>query len=73
LQRQFYDTADGAYGPSMAALMNYIPKTQVMFGSDFPYVTIESNAQQLHDRRLPKQQMAAIQRENALRLMPQLS
>jgi predicted TIM-barrel fold metal-dependent hydrolase len=57
----------------MAALMNYIPKTQVMFGSDFPYVTIESNAQQLHDRRLPKQQMAAIQRENALRLMPQLS
>jgi predicted TIM-barrel fold metal-dependent hydrolase len=73
LQRQFYDTADGAYGPSMAALMNYVPNTQVLFGTDFPYVTIESNAQQLYNRRLPKQEMAAIQHENALCLMPQLA
>jgi len=33
LQRQFYDTADGAYGPSMAAVMNYVPHSQIMFGT----------------------------------------
>ena len=56
-----------------SALMNYVPNTQVLFGTDFPYVTIESNAQQLYNRRLPKQEMAAIQHENALCLMPQLA
>lgn len=73
LQRQFYDTADGAYGPSMAAILSYIPATQIMFGTDYPYVSIEENARELHDRHLPKMQMQDIQRGNVLRLMPQLS
>jgi 6-methylsalicylate decarboxylase len=73
LQRQFYDTADGAYAPSMAAILSYIPVTQIMFGTDYPYVSIESNARELHERRLPKAQMQAIQRGNVLRLMPQLA
>jgi predicted TIM-barrel fold metal-dependent hydrolase len=73
LQRQFYDTADAAYGPSMAAIRNYIPRTQIMFGTDYPYVSKEKNAQELHERRLPGSEMQAIQRGNVLRLMPQLS
>ncbi len=73
LQRQFYDTADAAYGPPMAAIQNYIPPTQIMFGTDYPYVSIELNAKELHERHLSPAEMAAIQRGNALRLMPQLS
>ncbi|MEP6883215.1 MAG: amidohydrolase family protein [Gammaproteobacteria bacterium] len=73
LQRQFYDTADAAYAPSMAAIQSYIPATQIMFGTDYPYVSTEKNLQELGERHLTKSQMQAIQRGNALRLMPQLS
>ena len=72
LRRQFYDTADGAYAPSMAAIQSYIPHSQILFGTDHPYVSIEKNAQEIHDRHLPAPEMQAIQRENILRLMPQL-
>jgi predicted TIM-barrel fold metal-dependent hydrolase len=73
LQRQFYDTADGAYAPSMAAIQSYIPATQIMFGTDYPYVSTEKNVKELRERRLPQAQLQAIQRGNVLRLMPQLS
>ena len=55
LRRQFYETADAAYGPSMAALLQYVPVTQILFGTDYPYVSIESNAQELVARHLPQE------------------
>lgn len=73
LQRQFYDTADAAYGPSMAAIQSYIPATQIIFGTDYPYVSIESNLKELRERHLSGRQMQAIERDNVLRLMPRLS
>ena len=73
LQRQFYDTADAAYGPSMAAIQSYVPATQIMFGTDYPYVSIESNLKELRERHLSERQMQAIERDNVLRLMPRLS
>lgn len=73
LQRQFYDTADAAYAPSMAAIRSYIPRTQILFGTDYPYVSIENNAQELRERRLPKSDMQGICRGNMLRLLPQLA
>jgi 6-methylsalicylate decarboxylase len=72
-RRQFYETADAAYGPPMAALLNYVQKTQVLFGTDFPYVSIDDNVKELGERKLAPSDMAAIQRGNALRLMPQLA
>jgi predicted TIM-barrel fold metal-dependent hydrolase len=73
LQRQFYDTADAAYGPSMAAVQNYVPASQVLFGTDYPYVSMESNLKELRERRLGGRLTEAIERANVLRLMPQLS
>lgn len=73
LQRQFYDTADAAYAPSMAALQSYIPASQILFGTDYPYVSIESNQNELRQRHLSTRQLQAILRDNSLRLMPQLS
>ncbi|MEN9539625.1 MAG: hypothetical protein RLZZ126_1860 [Pseudomonadota bacterium] len=37
LQRQFYDTALSANAPALAALTAFVPDTQVLFGSDFPF------------------------------------
>jgi predicted TIM-barrel fold metal-dependent hydrolase len=72
-RRQFYETADAAYGPPMAALLNYVPKTQVLFGTDYPYVSIEDNLQDFGERRLPAADVAAIQHGNVRRLLPQLT
>ncbi len=72
LQRQFYDTADAAYGPSMAAIQSYIPASQIIFGTDYPYVSIESNLKELRERHLNARQMQGISTDNVLRLMPRL-
>jgi len=73
LQRQYYDTADAAYAPSMAAIQSYVPATQIIFGSDYPYVSIESNLKELRERHLGGRQTRAIETDNVLRLMPRLS
>jgi predicted TIM-barrel fold metal-dependent hydrolase len=72
LQRQYYDTADAAYAPSMAAIQSYVPATQILFGTDYPYVSIENNLKELHERHLNGRQMQAIARDNVLRLIPRL-
>jgi predicted TIM-barrel fold metal-dependent hydrolase len=72
-RRLFYDTADAAYAPSMAAIMSYVPTSQILFGTDYPFVRIETDATELHQRQLTSAEMAAIQRDNILRLMPQLA
>jgi predicted TIM-barrel fold metal-dependent hydrolase len=73
LQRQYYDTADAAYAPSMAALQSYVPATQIIFGTDYPYVSMESNLKELRERHLDGRQTRAIETDNVLRLMPRLS
>ncbi len=73
LRRLFYDTADAAYAPSMAAIMSYVPASQILFGTDYPFVRVETNASELQQRQLAPSDMAAIQRDNVLRLMPQLA
>ena len=57
----------------MAAIQSYIPASQIIFGSDYPYVSMESNLKELRERRLNGRQMQAIETENVLRLMPQLA
>jgi predicted TIM-barrel fold metal-dependent hydrolase len=72
LQRQFYDTADAAYAPSIAAILSYIPAAQIIFGTDYPYVSIENNLKELRERHLNARQTQAITSDNVLRLMPRL-
>jgi 6-methylsalicylate decarboxylase len=73
LRRLYYDTADAAYAPSMAAIMSYVPASQILFGTDYPFVRVETNVSELQQRQLAPSDMAAIRRDNVLRLMPQLA
>jgi len=73
LRRQYYDTADAAYGPTMAAIMNYIPKSQILFGTDYPFLRVQTNAREITDRGLSAEDMRALQRGNVTALMPQLA
>ena len=71
-KRLFYETANAAYPPNMAALLKYVPISQVMFGTDYPYVTVEENVGDLLKAGLSAAELKAIDNENAMRLIPRL-
>jgi 6-methylsalicylate decarboxylase len=69
-KRLHYDTANATHPSSMAALLNLIPSSQVVFGSDYPYVPINTQAAALRSQGLPADVVAAIESGNARRLLP---
>lgn len=72
LQRLYYDTANATHPSSMAALLKLIPDTQVTYGSDYPYVPMDTQVQALQKLGLSGSQVAAIESGNARRLIPRL-
>ena len=72
LKKLHYDTANSAYRPTMAALLDFVPASQVLFGSDYPYLTIAQNVEGMEKIHLTAAQRQAIDRGNAVRLMPRL-
>ena len=72
LRRLHYEIAGSANRPAMAALMNLVPTTQLMFGSDYPWGLIGGTATGLADLRLSAMDTSAIGYENATSLFPQL-
>jgi predicted TIM-barrel fold metal-dependent hydrolase len=71
LKRLYYDTANATSAPTMAALMNLVPISQITFGSDYPYFPLDqiSNLQQIG---LTQEQLQDIGNSNAMRLIPNL-
>jgi predicted TIM-barrel fold metal-dependent hydrolase len=57
----------------MAAIMNYIPTSQILFGTDYPFLRVQTNAKEITDRGLSAEDMLALQRGNVTALMPQLA
>lgn len=72
LKHLFYDTANALDPAPLAALLKYVPISQVMFGTDFPYVSTVQNAHNWDRSGLPGAQMAAIARTNAMAMFPRL-
>jgi predicted TIM-barrel fold metal-dependent hydrolase len=69
LRRFYYDTALIANRPALGALMNVVPVSQVLFGSDFPFRTADVHIKGLTACDLQPAQLPAIARSNALRLL----
>ncbi len=72
LKRLYYDTANAAYPPSLAALTKLIPTPHILYGSDVPYLTEEQNLKGLRGYGFSKSTLAAIEHGNAMRLIPRL-
>ena len=71
-QRLYYDTANATHPSSMAALLKLIPDTQVTYGSDYPYVPMDTQVKAIQSLGLTGTQVAAIESGNAERLIPRL-
>jgi predicted TIM-barrel fold metal-dependent hydrolase len=69
LQRLYYETANGYHAPNMAALLKYVPVSQVMFGTDYPYLTVTQNAEGL-PKNVKGAALKAIQSGNAYKMFP---
>ncbi|HET7197613.1 MAG TPA: amidohydrolase family protein, partial [Burkholderiales bacterium] len=69
LQRLYYDTANATHRSAMAALLQLVPSSQVVFGSDHPYVTVAPQAAELASLGLAPAVLAAIEGGNAERLL----
>jgi predicted TIM-barrel fold metal-dependent hydrolase len=73
LRKLHYDIANSTNPSAMAALMDLVPPTQILFGSDMPYVPIAATAGGLDKMTIADELRAAINRDNALQLFPRLA
>ncbi|HWW50164.1 MAG TPA: amidohydrolase family protein [Verrucomicrobiae bacterium] len=72
LQRLYYDTASAASPASMAAILNLVPPEQILFGTDYPFVKPKTAIDGLAQTKLSAGDRQAIDRLNAVRLLPRL-
>ena len=72
LKRQYYDTASATNPSSLSALMNLIPSSQIVFGSDFPFLSAGDTVSDLMHSGLPDNTVEAINRNNAVRLFERM-
>jgi predicted TIM-barrel fold metal-dependent hydrolase len=71
-RRLYYDTANATAPASMAALLALVPLSQIVFGTDYPYVPTAPQEAGLEKIRLKGANLKAIESGNALRLLPRL-
>src|SRR5690349_5929723 len=70
LKKFYYDTAQAAHPYALASLMRLVEPTQVVFGTDFPFVSAATTAAGLKDFGFSEDQLALIERGNAVTLLP---
>jgi predicted TIM-barrel fold metal-dependent hydrolase len=72
LKRQYYDIASASNSVSLTALLGVVPSSQVLFGSDFPFLSCGVPAGDLVKSGLAGDTAKAIERNNAASLFPRL-
>jgi predicted TIM-barrel fold metal-dependent hydrolase len=70
LQRQYYDVTNSMSQAGFAALSAFVPSSQLLFGTDFPYWPTQWCASAFEGLTLDAPARAEIGRDNALRLFP---
>jgi predicted TIM-barrel fold metal-dependent hydrolase len=72
LKKFHYDTAQGNHGGALQALMKLVKPSQVLFGTDYPFRPGAEEVDGLAAYPYKRQERQAIERLNALKLMPTL-
>jgi predicted TIM-barrel fold metal-dependent hydrolase len=69
LKRLHYDIASSANPPAIAALLKLVPTSQILFGSDYPFVRIAETADGMTQVGLSAADLQAIGCDNAAGLL----
>jgi predicted TIM-barrel fold metal-dependent hydrolase len=56
----------------MAALRGMAPTSQILFGTDYPFVKVAADIEDLEQTQFSQSDRAAIDRGNAIALLPRL-
>jgi predicted TIM-barrel fold metal-dependent hydrolase len=72
LKRMHYDVALSLFPQTMAALLDFVPRTQILYGTDYPFFpnALAAADDRLAAMKLDEQTLAMLERENALSLVP---
>ena len=71
LRRLYYDTANTTAPASMTAVVRLLPISQIVFGSDYPYVATAPQLEELLSLGCSSEQLQAIKFDNARALLNQ--
>jgi 6-methylsalicylate decarboxylase len=69
LRRFYYDTAQTSNPVAMAALTKFIPSSQIVYGTDYPYRSAIEHSEGLA-KIFSGAELMAIERGNAMRILP---
>jgi 6-methylsalicylate decarboxylase len=73
LRRFFYDTAQSTNTPQMQSLKAIVGVSQIMFGTDYPFgANAAKQLQGLQTSGFSAEELKAIERDNALKILPRL-
>jgi 6-methylsalicylate decarboxylase len=70
LRRLYCDTAFASGAPQLAAMLAFLPKSNILYGSDYPFAGPDHSIEELDDYPLSQSMRAAIDAENAFQLFP---
>jgi 6-methylsalicylate decarboxylase len=72
LARLNFETANANYQPNIDAAFDLVSHSQLVFGTDYPYVSVDANVESFGTLKVSAAVRRAIARENAMRLIPGL-
>jgi predicted TIM-barrel fold metal-dependent hydrolase len=67
-----FETANANYQPNIDAALDLVPLSHLVFGTDYPYVTVEANVKSFGTLKVSDRVRRAIARDNAVHLIPGL-
>lgn len=73
LKKFYYDTAQANHPGALAALLKLVTPAQIVYGTDFPFRTGGEVNDGLSAQHFAAKDLLAIERGNALRLLPKLA
>jgi 6-methylsalicylate decarboxylase len=73
LRKLYYDTASADSEGSMAALRVMAPLSHILYGSDYPFVKVAEGVKHLNEDEISAADRLAIDRDNAIALLPRLA
>ena len=71
LRQFYYDTAQASNPVAMASLTKFIPTSQIVYGTDYPYRSVVDHTKGLAEI-FSGAELRAIERDNALRILPRM-